>query len=361
MRDKGRRVGGMLAGRGSRRKLLRRAMLASVGTALAIACGQDGSTGAMPPPRADGPPSAPGDARALVQPGTPPVAFAEVDVRVARSDISRFLQETLDEHQTYFATVREQQGDDAAQGEIAAVSTPYQERLDELQASGQQTITLRVPLVTLWGAFTFSATAYEGPLIVKDPVSVLFYWNGDAARIYERSVEMLTCRPNRDDDACRDFPRFQDDDDRQGIPGHPFRCHTSPQWVLMGNAGGPLQWVRDVGGLMKTSDRCNRVGRDHIRVFGGPAHPVFGAWSVATPHRERFSFDPLPGRGGHIITSWNGAQRLYAGAWLESRLSGDRPGWDPSVFYWDWFDWGTAGDYQKIRFDGHGFLIGVTF
>jgi hypothetical protein len=128
----------------------------------------------------------------------------------------------------------------------------------------------------------------------------------------------------------------------------------------MGNAGGPLQWVRDVGGLMKTTDRCNRVGRDHIRIFGAFTHPTLGQWSVATPHRERFSFDPLPGRGGHIITSWNAAQHLYAGAWIESGLSGDRRGWDESIFYWDRFDWGNGGDYQNVTYDGMGILLGVA-
>ena len=283
-----------------------------------------------------------------------------MDVPVAADDIRRFLQETLSQHETYFATVRDQQGATAEQQARETVSAPYEQRLAEMRAGGQTTFTLRVPVVTVWGAVTFSATAYEGPLVVKDPVSVLFYWNGDAERIYDRSVTALTCRPDRND-LCRQFPTFQDEDDRQGIPGHPFRCHASPQWVLMGNAGGPLRWVKNTGGLMKRTDRCNRVARDHIRVFSGPPHPALGAWSVATPHRERFGFDPLPGRHGHIITSWNRAQHLFAGSWIESRLPYDPRGWDPQVFYWDWFDWGTGGEYQKVPFDGHGFVIGVSF
>ena len=98
-----------------------------------------------------------------------------------------------------------------------------------------------------------------------------------------------------------------------------------------------------------------------MSVFAGPPNPTFGQWSVATPHEERFSFDPLPGEGGHIITSWNRAQHLWAGAWIESTAANDRSGWDPFVFYWDWFDWGTGGVYQKVKFDGRGFLIGVDF
>ena len=347
--------------REGRRRLLRRALLAGTATAITLACARDSDeTGAKPLPKADGPPTAPGNTMPLVQPGTPPVTRSEIDVPVAAADINRFLQETLQYHETYFATVRQQQGDAAAQQEIDAVRGPYQERIAQIQASGGGVTTLRVPVVTLWGAFSFSATAYEGPLIVKDPVSVLFYWEGVAATIYDRSVELLTCRPDRSD-ACRHRPAYQDEDDRQGIPGEPFRCHASPQWVLLGNAGGPLQWVKNSSGLMKTTDRCNRVGRDHIRIFGGPQHPVFGAWCVGTPHQERFSFDPLPGRSGHIITSWNRAQHLYAGSWIESGLYNDPRGWDSSVFYWDWFDWGTGGVYQKIRFDGRGFIIGVDF
>ena len=125
--------------------------------------------------------------------------------------------------------------------------------------------------------------------------------------------------------------------------------------------GAPLRWVKNTGGLMKRIDRYNGVGRKRMGVLGGPPHPALDAWSVATPDGKRFSFDPLPGRGGHIITSWNRAQRLYAGSWIETGLPGDRRGWDPSVFYWDWFDWGTGGVYQKVKFDGRGFLIGVDF
>lgn len=346
----------------SRRLLLRSVLLAGGSAAFALACGRGGGDDAGPLPlgKADGPPTAPGSTAPLVPADAPPVSFSQVDVRVTADDIKRFLQETLSQHEQYFATVRAQQGEAAAQREIDAVSAPFTERLSEVQATAQATLTLTVPIVTLWGAVSFSATAYEGPLIVKDPVSVLFYWDGIADLIYDRAVTTLTCRPDKGDE-CRRFPSFQDEDDRQGIPGHPFRCHTSPQWVLMGNAGGPLQWVKNSSGLMKTSDRCNRVGRDHIRVFQGPRHPTLGAWCVATPHEERFSWDPLPGKGGHIITSWNRAQRLWAGAWLESRLPNDKRGWDPLVFYWNWFDWGTGGVYQKVKFDGRGFVLGVDY
>ena len=200
--------------RTSRRRLLRRVLLAGAGAAITLACGRDNNgTGAKPLPKADGPPVAPGNATPLVPPGTPPVTRSEIDVPVATADINRFLQETLQYHETYFATVRQQQGDAAAQQEIDAVRGPYQERIAQIQASGGGVTTLRVPVVTLWGAFSFSATAYEGPLIVKDPVSVLFYWEGVAATIYDRSVELLTCRPDRAD-ACRQRPAYQDEDDR---------------------------------------------------------------------------------------------------------------------------------------------------
>jgi hypothetical protein len=340
----------------SRRWMLRTALLAGIGTA-ALACRGDSGTDALPLDENDGPPVNPSGA-ALFPPGTPPLTRSEVDLTVAEADIRRFLQETLTTHQTYFASVRQEQGNAAAQADQATVSAPFQERIAQIQAAPGRSITLRVPIVTLWNAISVSATAYEGPLTVKDPVSMLFYWQGDAARIYDRSVDLLSCRPDRDDDCRRDV-RFMDEDARQGIPGHPFECHTSPQWVLMGNAGSPLQWVKNSGGLMKNTDRCNRVGRDHIRLFPGPRHPVLGQWSVATPHKERFSFDVLAGKGGHIITSWNRAQHLDAGAWIESGQTGDRRGWDPTVFYWNRFDWGTGGDYQTIPFDGQGITIGL--
>jgi hypothetical protein len=343
----------------SRRWLLGAMTPAALAGVLVSACGGREPEPAGALPEADGPPTTPPPGSPLVAAGAAPVARSEVTLQVAQDDVRNFLQETLREHQTYFDTVRVEQGAAAAQSEVAAVSAPYEQRIAEMQAAGQRVITLTVPIVTLWGALSFSATAYEGPLIVKDPVSLAFYWQGDAARVYQHSIDLLTCRPYRDGGPCRTAVRFQDEDDRQGIPGHPFRCHTSPQWVLMGNAGGPLQWVRDVSGLMKTTDRCNRVGRDHIRIFGAFTHPTFGVWSVATPHRERFSFDPLPGRGGHIITSWNEAQHLYAGAWIESGLPGDRRGWDESVFYWSRFDWGNGGEYQKVAYDGLGILLGI--
>ena len=350
----------MLANQLDRRRLLQSALLMTAGTVIAAACGRDDDAAPDPVGRADGPPTAPGSGTPLVPAGVPPVTASEVDVNLGPGDLNRFLEDAMDEHREYFAAIRAQEGDNAARAEEAAVRAAYEQRIAAAQAGDPAARTLRVPLVTIWGAFTFSATSYEGPVLVKDPVSILFYWDGIADRIYEHSVSLLTCRPEKGD-ACLQAPRYQDEDDRQGLPGHPFRCHTSPQWVLMGNAGGPLQWVRDARGMMKDTDRCNRVGRDHIRVFSGGPHPVLGQWCVATPHRERFSFDPLPGKGGHIITSWNRAQRLYAGSWIETGLPGDRRGWDPSVFYWDWFDWGTGGVYQKVKFDGRGFLIGVDF
>jgi hypothetical protein len=82
---------------------------------------------------------------------------------------------------------------------------------------------------------------------------------------------------------------------------------------------------------------------------------------IHVPRDERFSFDVLPDKDRHIITSWNRAQRLCTGAWIDNALAGDRRGWDPDMFYWDWFDWGTGGVYQKVKFDGHGFLLGVDF
>lgn len=340
----------------SRRKALRIGGLLGAGVAFAAACGRDKQETLPPLPRAGGqPPTAPGSSTSLVQPGVQPAVASEIDVTVSISDMRGFLQQAQDQHRTYFDTVRAQQGDAAAQQEQNAFTQPYQDRINRIQAAGG-TETIRVPLVTIWGALTFSARSFEGPLEIKDPVSILFFWDGVAGQIYDRSLGTLTCRPDQGEQ-CRHTPRWQDEDDRQGIPGHPFRCHTTPQYVLIGNAGGPLQWTRNTSGMMKEIDRCNRTGRDHIRVFGGPRHPVFGNWSVATPHQERFSVSPRD--PGHVITSWNKAQRLYAGSWIESNGRNDAEGWDPTVYYWDQFDWGTEGYYQRVHFDGQGFVIGL--
>jgi len=184
--------------------------------------------------------------------------------------------------------------------------------------------------------------SFDAQLEPKDPVSVLFTGAGSVDNVYR----YLTgpCTPNT---SCTTTPRFQDD--RGPAANGDYECSAGVQWVLMGNVGGPLEWRPSTRAVMKASDRCLSGNRDHMRIFGAPANDVFGAWSVGTPHHERWTGIT------HLVGSWTAARDAFT----QPSTSGFSPsGTLPEgVSYRDLFSWNNGGVFQNVPFDGVGVAI----
>jgi len=302
----------------------------------------------VPAPRAfPGLPGLPGGA-APAGPQVPAVVEWEAQVTITAGLLDGMMRDELALNRPYLEAVGAQQGQEAARQAEEALVAPYLQRIAEIQAGAQATQS--IPMVTLYGIWTFSKTSHRGAyLSPSDPVSILFYWDGTKSGVYNRMDSIHTCWP--DEGTCNHFPEYQDEDARSDIPF--VSCSTSAQWVYMGNVGGTLYWKQGQYGLMKEDDACNVQPRDHMRIFGSVYHSTYRYWSVATPHHETW------GPGGHTPDSWESAKQLFAGSWVESGLPNDKRGWDTSVFWWSLTQWGNGGTYQEVYFNGNGFVIGT--
>ncbi len=307
-----------------------------------------------PPASSSGLPLNPNGKAPVAQPGVPPVVEWVVEVDVTPELLGRLMQDELQANRGYIASIRSQKGEKAALEAEEAVKAPYLQRVAAIEAGAKATES--IPMVTIYGIWSFSKTSHRGAyLSPSDPVSILYYWDGKADGIYSRMDSIHTCRP--DEGTCNHFPQYQDHDAR-AIPF--ISCSSSAQWVYMGNAGKgnggrKLSWHASEYGLMKEDDACYGEARDHMRIYGSVRHPKYKWWSVATPHHEQWGFT------GHTVDSWISAQELFAGSWVESGLSNDKPGWDTSVFWWSFSQWGNDGTYggRDVYFDGMGIVIGT--
>jgi hypothetical protein len=268
------------------------------------------------------------------------VSAWSVNVEVSAELMTRLMEQDVTAQQDYLDRVRQAQGQEAALRAEAGIRAPYSQRLRELATAAAAPV-IEVPMVTLGGRLSFSAVSFDGALTPKDPVSVLFYGDGRADSLYSELTRMPTCAPG----ACPPRqPAFIDHDGLAGLDGlRP--CHSQTQWVLMAMGGSVPEWRRNSRGLMLNEGGCASGTRDHVRLYNAQADPVFGEWSVATPHREDWT------DRGHVVRGWDApavafVRAVAAGANLSTSSTGleARP--------WLRCNAGWAGLYQDVPFSG---------
>lgn len=295
-------------------------------------------------------PAVPGRPAPKAPPG---VAAAETRLEQAKITpelLARLMEEDVTLNRKYLEGIRLQQGPAAAAAEEERVRAPYRERIARIRATAQpgtEAYALQdIPMTCLYQLFCFSKTTHrQAALDPSDPVSMLFYWDGDKTSTYNRMRQSHTYHPNTN--TYRNFPNYKDEDDGG------FNCRSSAQWVYMGNYGGSRYWLQGEAGLQKQEDRCNLESRDHMRIFGTVYHSTYQYWTVGAPHHERW------GVGGHTIDNWDASRNLFAAGWLEHGYYNDFYGYDPYVFWSDrTISFENAGWYQGVYHDNGGFVIG---
>ncbi|HEY7268613.1 MAG TPA: hypothetical protein VH951_02180 [Dehalococcoidia bacterium] len=264
-------------------------------------------------------------------------------VTITLDSLSAMMEQDVAASRTYLDWVRGSQGDAAAARLEANIRSPYQKRIDLMKAQGVDHQDLDVPVVTVWGSLTFSARSYDVNFGPMDPVSLLFTGTATPDSVYQDLTTADSCMPST---YCPS-PPFQDD--KAGLQARGYGCDSQTQWVLMGDAGEPLQWQPSTRAVMGSGDKCLQGVRDHMRIFGGVTSPVFGSWSVGTPHRE--IWNDGSGKFGHIIQSWNDARNRYAAFW---QSFAQKPG---AATAFTGLNWGTGGFFQNVEFDGRGTAI----
>jgi hypothetical protein len=243
--------------------------------------------------------------------------------------------------------LRSSQGDAAVAKMEDNIRAPYLKRIEAMRAQATDHQDFDVQVVTVWGSLTFSTRSYDPNFGPMDPVSVLFSGNASPDAVFHDMVSAPECRT----DAQCAPPAYQDDKG-VGAQYKGYSCQSGTQWVLMGSAGEDLDWHPSSRAVMRETDKCTQGVRDHMRIFGGPVDPVFGAWSVGTPHRE--TWGDGTGRLGHFIQSWVDARKDVAGFW--ESLS-NRPGAPGNVM--PSLVLGSAGTFQKVDFDGQALAIDI--
>jgi hypothetical protein len=265
-------------------------------------------------------------------------------VSVTPDSLAQMMEQDLAASQAYIGWMRASQGDAVATRVEDNIRAPYQRRIDQMRNLNVDHQDFDIPVVTVWGSLTFSTRSYDVNFGPMDPVSLLFTGNGTPDSVYQ---DLTAIDPCATDAQCR-VPAFQDDKGT-GAQARGYGCQSQTQWVLMGDSGQPLQWRPSSHGVMGTSDRCTQGVREHMRIFGGVASPVLGAWSVGTPHKEAWTDGG--GKFGHLIQSWNEARNDFAAFWQNFVK---RPGLTGAI---TGLSWGNGGFYQNVEFDGRGTAI----
>jgi hypothetical protein len=283
--------------------------------------------------------------RAKVRALHPEVALKTERITTTADQLTLMMAEDVTSNRPYLDWLRSSQGDAAATRMEDAIRAPYLRRIEQMNSLGIDRQDFDIQVAIVWDSLTFSTRSYDASFSPMDPVSVLFTGNGSPDDVFANMVSAPECLT----DAQCTAPVFQDD---KGTGAHAsgFACRSSVQWVLMGNTGQPLQWVPSTRGVMKISDRCTQGVREHMRIFGGLDSPVFGTWSVGTPHLEVWGDGT--GRLGHFIQSWVNARNDVELFWdgLAKRKSGF------GIIQPD-LSLGSAGIFQKTEFDGQAAVI----
>ncbi|HXH23099.1 MAG TPA: hypothetical protein VNN10_13830 [Dehalococcoidia bacterium] len=275
--------------------------------------------------------------------GAPEPALTRERVTISVQLLESLMAVDLDAHQAYFARVRVRRGEAAAAAAEGAVRAPYLRRIEKIRAAGRDSEEQEIAVITIMGAFRFSAMSFDGGINEKDPVSLLVYGDTSVLDTYDRLVrDAIPGRSYQDENGQMDTSAMRE-------------CRSQTQWVLMGNVGEELNWHRSQRGLMRLGEKCTEGLRDHIRFYGDLYHRDYGRWLVGTPHREAW----VPG-AGHRIDSWTAARDALRDYWLGAAPDRQRFVGNPTVRSWDFDSWGNAGLFQGVPFDGYGLTIGLN-
>jgi hypothetical protein len=255
------------------------------------------------------------------------------------------MERDVQSHRAYLERVEKRLGGGEASRIENAIRRPYQTRIEQLRASESGFEIVLVPVVTLEGAISFSATSFDTGLRPKDPVSVVLYGQAHLDSVYQ----LMTLRGCG---ATCGRTLYQDETGTPDASGK-AECDSATQWVLAGDADAELAWEPNTKGMMRMADRCTTGSRVHVRMFNGGENPLYGRWMVATPHQEVWS------SGRHVVESWNRAQEIFAGYWLDEPDAIGQPTLGTPEREWESINLGTAQAYQDIPFDGKALLIEV--
>jgi len=291
-------------------------------------------------------------ARAKARSAHPDPVPGFATVSLTPDSLTAMMQQDLAVNQRYLGWLQTAKGDGAVQAFTSALSAPYLRRIDAMHAMDVDHDDITIPVVTVWGALTFSTRSYDPSFGPMDPVSVLFVGDASPDRVYGDMTNPSVCDGN---EGCS-LPIFQDDKGLDLTTGS-YQCPSSTQWVLMGNSGESLQWHPSVHGIMRAGDKCAAGQRDHMRLFGAHANAVFGAWSVGTPHQEQWMSGPS--KYGHQVQSWTDARdvvgRFFTGS-ICQQAGPDACSHSPSVGLAVPFagevSTANGGVYQNVPFDG---------
>jgi hypothetical protein len=268
-------------------------------------------------------------------------------VAVSVDTLRRLMEEDMSGRRDHIERIRASAGDDAALRAENRLRAPYMRRIQEIEASGNDSLTLRLSIVTVGGSLRFSSVSFDGSMTPKDPVSVLFFGNAHVDRVYADLTGPVPCG-----EGCEPGPAAFRDHDGPYLGTGVRRCESQTQWVLMGSVGEPLQWRRSVRGVMTMQEGCDWGTRDHIRFFQELSDEKYGAWFVATPHREDWITDR-----GHVVLSWQEPSRQFLALWSLRR---DTRALDADIARsWVLCNARTEGLYQGVPFDGRLAVIAV--